>query len=230
MKRLICIFLMTVLLISLFPSAMAFGQAKTEAEIAFNTSNEAYNNINAAYTITEDFSTKIYNAWKCGIEHQKELSSLGLSHFAKDTGLPLEDVKLGMAFFMNPDWEDFTESRKELEADLSDSYFNLGCSVFKDDLFGFCVHLVRATYEVTGKIGEIDGYLAEAKQQMKSLSQKYSDYEHYPALKGYYTTTTALLEFCKEPTGSFELLKSTLNDYYNTARKYKNDVAFIFED
>ena len=38
--------------------------------------------------------------------------------------------------------------------------------------------------------------LNEAKAQMKELSEKYSDYEHYPNLKGYYTTTSSFFDFC----------------------------------
>ena len=30
---------------------------------------------------------------------------------------------------------------------------------------------------------------------MKELSEEYSDYEHYPNLKGYYTTTSSFFDF-----------------------------------
>ena len=65
---------------------------------------------------------------------------------------------------------------------------------------------------------------------MKDMSLQYSDYEHYPNLKGYYTTTNAFFEFCQNPTGSFEQVKDTINKYRNDARSYRNELAYIFED
>ena len=65
---------------------------------------------------------------------------------------------------------------------------------------------------------------------MKELSESYSDYEHYPALKGYYTTTSSFFDFCQNPTGSFEQLKTTVEDYKTTARDFNADLDYIFED
>ena len=70
----------------------------------------------------------------------------------------------------------------------------------------------------------------EAKVLMKELSEKYSDYEHYPNLKGYYTTTKSFFDFCQNPTGNFEQYKNTLNDYRNEARDYISDLDYIFEN
>ena len=58
------------------------------------------------------------------------------------------------------------------------------------------------------------------------LSEKYSDYEHYPALKGYYTTTNAFFDFCQSPSGSFEQVKTTINEYRNDARNYDKDLNY----
>lgn len=65
---------------------------------------------------------------------------------------------------------------------------------------------------------------------MKKMSEKYSDYEHYPSLKKYYTETKSYFDFCKAPTGSFEQVKTTINDYRNDIREYVSDLDYIFED
>ena len=101
---------------------------------------------------------------------------------------------------------------------------------FEDDLFSFCVMCVTGAYIVNGKVKEVEDALNSAKAQMKKLSQDYSDYEHYPNLKGYYTTTSSFFEFCNNPTGSFEQVKDTINDYKNDARDYISDLDYIFED
>lgn len=64
------------------------------------------------------------------------------------------------------------------------------------------------------KVEKAQTALDAAKAQMKELSQEYSDYEHYPNLKGYYTTTSAFFDFCNNPFGSFEQLKDTINHDY----------------
>ena len=90
--------------------------------------------------------------------------------------------------------------------------------------------VVSKAYEANGKTDEAQKALNEAKAQMKELSEKYSDYEHYPNLKGYYTTTSSFFDFCQNPTGSFEQVKDTINDYKNEARDYISDLDYIFEE
>ena len=108
----------------------------------------------------------------------------------------------------------------------SDLYY----CVFEDDLFEFCVETVVNAYVVNGKVEEAQTALDTAKAQMKELSAEYSDYEHYPNLKGYFTTTSSFFDFCQNPTGSFEQVKDTVNEYKNEARDYISDLDYIFED
>ena len=89
--------------------------------------------------------------------------------------------------------------------------------------------IVANAYKANGKASEAETALEKAKEQMKTLSEKYSDYEHYPNLKGYYTTTSSFFNFCQNPTGSFEQVKTTINDYKNEARDYMSDLDYIFE-
>ena len=65
---------------------------------------------------------------------------------------------------------------------------------------------------------------------MKGLSDNYSDYEHYPALKGYFTTTMAFYDFCRNPEGSFEQVVETFNNYRNNARESFFDLNYVFND
>ena len=97
-------------------------------------------------------------------------------------------------------------------------------------MFSVCVLLVSKAYELNGDVEIITNHLSEAKAEMKEMSEKYSDYEHYPNLKGYFTKTNAFFEFCQNPTGSFEQVKDTINSYRNDAREFRNDLAYIFED
>ena len=65
---------------------------------------------------------------------------------------------------------------------------------------------------------------------MKQLSSDYSDYEHYPVLKEYFTNTLAYFDFCQHPEGSFEQVVETFNSYRNNAREYFFDLNYVFCD
>lgn len=126
---------------------------------------------------------------------------------------------------LGKNWDEMSEEDKQAYIDNADSFFR----VMEDSLFSFCVNSVSAAYVVNGKVEEAQTALDAAKAQMKELSQKYSDYEHYPNLKGFYTTTSSFFDFCNNPTGSFEQVKQTINDYKNSARDYISDLDYIFE-
>lgn len=36
-------------------------------------------------------------------------------------------------------------------------------------------------------------------KQMKEIREKYSDHDHYPALKGYYTAISVFFDSCRNP-------------------------------
>lgn len=183
----------------------------TPSEMAFNASAEAFGYVDAAYQMTEQFGSDIYEAWRIGINEKDKVS---ISYFADKLHLTKEEISAAI-----------DDLAGEGTGDYYFTYYKNNGS-----LFSACVWMVSKAYELNGKTDEIESTLNKAKALMKDMSAKYSDYEHYPNLKGYYTTTNAFFEFCKEPTGSFEQVKDTINNYRNDARKYRNELAYIFED
>ena len=197
---------------------------------AFDASKVAYDSIDVAYEITEQYGSDVYEAWRMGIYDKDEILDDDVTYLASELSLSEEDIKLGVAYtvseLMGQDWGTLTEESKKAYCAEADLYFYL----MEDDLFTFCVMVVSNAYKVNGKVDEAKNALDEAKAQMKELSEKYSDYEHYPNLKGYYTTTSSFFDFCQNPTGSFEQVKDTINDYKNEARDYISDLDYIFEE
>ena len=196
---------------------------------AFESSKAAYDNIDIAYEITEQFGSDIYEAWRLGIYEDDEILDGGVKYLADELSLSESELRDGVAYTVvtltGKDWNELSESDKEKYTSNADSFF----SIMEDSLFSFCVSTVSGAYMVNGKIDEAQTALDSAKMQMKELSEKYSDYEHYPNLKGYYTTTSSYFNFCQNPDGSFEQVKNTINDYRNDARDYKSDLDYIFE-
>lgn len=224
MKRAVSLALAAVMLLSL----AACGGGKNKR--AFEASKAAYDNVNAAYEITEEYGSDIYEAWRLGIYDKDEILKDGCSYLAKELHISEEEIVAGVAYSIA---EASGESWDELSEDDKNSY-GLGAdysfTVMKDSLFSWCVEVASNAYAANGEAEKVQGYLSEAKEQMKNLSDKYSDYEHYPALKGYFTTTSSFFGFCQDPTGSFEQLKTTIEDYKTSARDYKADLDYVFEE
>ena len=220
MKRFLTLLLALMMCIS---SAGCSGTQK-----AFEASKDAYDSINTAYEITEQFASDIYEAWRMGIYEDDEVLEGGTQYLAAELNVSEDELAAGVAFTVNEimgadDWDTLSESEKESYLSATDMYFRL----FEDDLFSFCVLAVIGAYQVNGKIEATQSALDTAKQEMRELSEKYADYEHYPNMKGYYTSTSSFFEFCQNPTGSFEQVVNTINDYKNEARDYKNDLDYI---
>ena len=202
-------------------SAMACSGKSTNKETAFDVAKEAYDKVDVAYEITEKFGSDIYEAWRLGIYDDDELTTNGVGHLASELSLSESEIMAGIALLLADD--------KENPEEFTKSEANYCFKYFEDNLFSFCVEVVSSTYEANGKVDEAQSALESAKNLMKKMSEKYSDYEHYPKLKEYYTATKSFFAFCQEPTGSFEQVKTTINDYRNEARNCVSDLDYIFE-
>lgn len=220
MKKITSLLLVVVMCLSL----VACGGSDKKA---FEASKAAYDNIDIAYEITEQFGSDIYEAWRLGIYDKDEILDDGANHLATELSLSADEIRAGAVYTIYQDeWDTMSDEEKEELIDEADLFF----SFMEDDLFSFCVMAVSNAYVVNGKVEEAQTALDAAKAQMKELSADYSDYEHYPNLKGYFTTTSSFFDFCQNPTGSFEQVKDTVNEYKNEARDYISDLDYIFED
>ena len=195
---------------------------------AFEASKAAYQNVNAAYEIVEKMGSDIYEAWRMGIYDDDEIMDEGCAYLAGELSLSEDELAEGVIGAISAVvGEGMLE--EETEQMIRDNP-NVLFTVFEDNPFTFCVEVVKQAYIANGKADEAGQYLEDAKAQMKDMSENYSDYEHYPALKGYYTTTSSFYDFCLNPQGSFEQIKTTIEDYRGEARDYNADLDYIFEE
>jgi hypothetical protein len=223
MKKFTALFLVLVMCFSMVAcNDESESEETADKETAFDVAKEAYDKIAVAYEITEKFGSDVYEAWRLGIYEDDEILDDGVGHLASELSLSESEIIAGVALVL----ADEGEEPETLTKSTANFYFNL----FEEDLFSFCVMVVSEAYEANGKITEAQNALDSAKNLMKKMSEKYSDYEHYPNLKEYYTTTKSFFAFCQDPTGSFEQIKTTINDYKNDARNYVSDLDYIFED
>lgn len=198
---------------------------------ALKVSEAAYTNISDAYELIEKFSSDVYAAWRAGIYDENELTSGdGVKYLASRLNLTEDELCDGTACLMmkmnGMDWNTLAEEEKDLTREIARYAFVL----YSDDLFSFCVNAVETAYELSGRFDTIQTLLNDGKTQLKTLSEKYSDYEHYSSIKGYYTSVCSFFEFCKETDCNFKQLQDTINDYRSEIRDYKSNLDYIFEE
>ena len=204
-------------------------RASQSGNNAFKTSKEAYDQVTIAYDIVDAMGSDIYEAWRLGIYDDDEIASYdGIEYLCEELNLTEEELIEGIVCTIMGEDEYFaaTDEEKESYRENADMFF----IYMEDDLFSACVMATSNAYVANGKVSEAQSALDASKELMKTLSEKHSDYEHYPNLKGYYTTTSSFFEFCCDPEGSFEQVKDTINSYRNEARDYVSDLDYIFEE
>lgn len=213
MKKIIALLLAVLMVLSL----VACGGNKVSKE-AFENSKEAFKLVTSAYIAANEYSQDIYEAWRLGVNDRKSFDDDSeMDDFISEMhieGVYIEQAVaeiLGNESFVYGDWE-------SLPYRFGGSYFSAWVSV------------VSKAYVCSGDVDEISEMLNSAKALMKELGDEYSDYEHYPALKKYFTNTLAFFDFCQNPEGSFEQVVETFNNYRNNAREYFFDLNYVFGD
>ena len=194
----------------------------------FEVSKQAYANLNQSYEIIERYSSDIYNAWYEGIYNSKKCN---VSYLATKTSLTASELYLGVSYFCivcdGKVWE--TSSEEERKKYQSDTYFSIMKYAYDDSIFNACVNLISCAYKANGIENEIDTKLASARTNLKEVSNINPNYENYATLKQLYTKVNSFYNFCSSPTGSFEQLVSTTNNYKNECRDLFDELKFTFD-
>lgn len=216
---------------------------------AFNISEDLYDNLNTAYNITDSLASDIYDVWFLVIYDEDEIASGGCEYLASNLGVSEDAVKDAVAYAANGQFVDFSnswhmaegstefQSKKdswdEMTEDEKNEYRNIADRLIEnhvDDRLNFCVDIVYGLYSIDDSIEVAQSSLNQAREQLKELSEKYSDYEFYPALREYYTTTNSFFEYSTNVSGTFEQAQTTINDYRNEVRDHKSDLEFMFDE
>lgn len=204
------------------------------AAYTFELSKAAYLNINSAYDIVHEFGTDLYSAWfLVSYQNQNLMNTNTVKAIASEVQyLNEEEIQEGLAFVLaknkyKEDWYTLSEEDKNYYIELAaeyegDDFFNQTNCLF------ITTWAVIRGYEVNGNTEEAQKYLESAQTYMRELTEKNSDYEHYPSLKGFFTMAGSYLDVCCDSELSFTQFKDVKNQYEKEARDYINDLDFIF--
>lgn len=215
MKKWIAIILALAMVLSMAACGSEDSTAKRKE--AFEASKVAFDKVNEAYVMVNEYSQDIYEAWRLGVNKKSDYDDdYEFSDFVDE--LHIEQVYVEQAVAKLLDKDTFAYGDWET------------LQWFYSNFFSACVSAVSEAYVCSGAVDEISELLIDAKTNMKQLSDEYSDYEHYPALKSYFTNTLAFFDFCQNPEGSFEQVIETFNTYRNNAREYFFELNYVFED
>ncbi len=235
MKRIICTMLTLMMIFGLFscdnskksttsttstsstPTVETTNPEK-EKEAEFTAASSAYKSLISVNASCEIIMDSIYGAWYYTIYEEDDhlYYDSALSAFCSRTGLKKDAVSAAVEKELN------ILHASGLEK--SDYARNSILSVTRT-----AINVVLGVYEDAGILELMDKDLESAKESMKSVTAKYDDYTGYATLKSYYSEVSSYFEFCKNPTGSFNQLQTTIENYENNCRKYKSDLGFIFD-
>lgn len=195
-------------------AAVTADPAEAKSQAQFECGKKTYDNLNTAADICIEMMDTIYDAWMFAIYDADEYtSSKVVAAFADEVNMTSAELETA--------WSELLK-----EAGVSGGLSLKYCL----NEITLVVNLVTKAYELRGTTGELDTALENAKTELKTMTAEYADYSEYPTLKSYYAKVNSYAEFCKSPTGSFEQLKTTIQDYENEIRTYRADLEFIFEE
>lgn len=210
---------------------------KQEAEkLVYSNATTAYISIARAWVFVDQMGNDLYNIWHGCVWKKDELSKQGIQFFVDNTSLTEEEVVTGLAArnYLQGEYSTTGVKWNDLSATDQERHKTLIVNLFEkavrsrqvpdttDALYG-----VVNAFKLNGDMYTAQDALETAKQAMKELPE---DYLYYNELKGFYTTTSSLVDFCSTPSGNFNQYQILLNDYRKDARNYQNNLDFIFEE
>lgn len=187
-------------------------------EIAYSNSQEAFQHTTNAYVLTNEFSSDLYEAWRLGVNEQSSYDNDSeFDDFVDEMNIDGKFIEQAVANLLGKDTFEYGD-------------WSLLPYYYDKSYFSAWVSVISEAYQCSEYADQIKEELESAKDLMKQLSDDYSDYEHYPTLKKYFTNTIAFFDFCCNPEGSFEQVVDTFNTYRNNAREYFFDLNYVFSD
>lgn len=187
-----------------------------QKELVYENAKKAYETLNEAADICFKGMDDIYGAWYFGIYKRSKVASYENI---------FEKLAAETPHFSKAQLEEAAENFGTMLG-LKNPKDAVGLLIKAD--WQYCLQLVEVAIMLRGDYDTIDSLMKDAQSILQELTGEYADYKYYPKLKEYYATVSSYAEFFKSPTGSFEQLKDTINNYENNIRTYQTDVGFLF--
>lgn len=186
----------------------------SETDTGLENAKEAYSLLKSSAKLTDSLGNGIVNTWGYCIDHCNDHDGT-ITEFAKASGLTTDEAESIYKEYYNYEVSLIGET-------LAKATSNPG--YFLDDFQDVIPRLI--TYGYATYIETLDDNLATAKSLIQSVDQSES---YYSDLIDYYTAISNYLEFCKSPTGNYQSIGTTINDYNNNISTVESKLSFYLE-
>lgn len=160
----------------------------------------AYDNLVDLNYQLSNISDAIQGSWYYGIYKKDKTTFLDWS---LSTGLNSSELKNAA--------EDMGYSQTSLRS----SYVDFNTFIF----------IAEKVMQDNGTYSKAEQTLNDIKKNLKSATNDLNDYDD---IKKYYTSALAYYQYLKNPTGNYNQMTDTMNNYENELNEYKNDLSFDF--
>ncbi len=184
---------------------------KLQGDLVYDNAKKAYEQLNVVADLCSNGMDDIYGAWHFGIYKAKDTKSYEsiFDNMAKST-----------PHFSSAELKAAAENVSSYGADM------VGKLMAAD--WQYCLYVVEQAILDRGDYATIEKEMNEAQAILQELTKTYDDYSYYPKLKDYYAAVSSYVEFFKSPSGSFQQLSDTVNNYETNIRTNRSDVGFLF--
>ena len=193
--------------------------AYDEEQRAFEVAKVAYGELCAAADLTRPVMSSVYSAWSFGIHNASNSTTSNiLTNLARETNLTAGELQAGV--------KSLAESMGSAESTILSTMTSASRDISN---WQWCLFVLEEAYVVNGTFDTIQEHIDAANAALRAMTADYDDYKHFPNLKDFYSLVLSYAEFAQSPTGSFNQLVDTKNDYENSIRRLRNDLGFVFD-
>lgn len=177
-------------------------------DVELGSAKSAYKYLNTAAGAADEIVVTIYNAWHFAIYRADDLSD-----YQKIRGL--------------------ADALDVYDTDISEAMENLGLlddysyTVLED--FNYTVAVAKEVCRIKGLYDEAEKNINDALTLIQKISEKNREYTKHNELSNYYSFVLAYYNFAKSPTGSFNQLSNTIDNYQTQIITQKNKLSIYFE-
>ena len=104
---------------------------------------------------------------------------------------------------------------------------NIKYTVLED--FNYTVAVAKEVCRIKGLYDEAEKNINDALTLIQKISEKNREYTKHNELSNYYSFVLAYYNFAKSPTGSFNQLSNTIDNYQTQIITQKNKLSIYFE-
>lgn len=194
-----------------------------------------YIELKQAYEIVDHHGSDLYEAWRLGIHEKDQFKGSNLNgsmkFLASELFVDYEDLLEGATYTLivkvyGSDWAEKTDEVKQKNRDAvaTGTLFYM-CA---NQIPAACVNSVIGAYLLNGNVDSVNTALSNYTNMLSQLENSDAFDKELEQLELLYTSIKSYLDYCQNPTGSFNQSSDTLSGYRDTIRDCISSLDALF--